>query len=425
MKVSRIALLSAATLVVAQPHHHAHRHAARHGSPIEVRAPQVVEYVPGPTVTVYNLNGQPISAAEVEAGILSGKYVIVGGAISSVVQAPPVIPSTSTPYLNLLPSSFPTTSPGTPIPTYAAPTTPSTPVAAKSSSTPAAAYSSSSGSGNINADFPSGTIPCSTFPSAYGAIFIDWLGLNGWTGVQNVPNFSPGDSLISYIETAVSGSGCTANSYCSYACPAGYQKSQWPTAQGSSHQSIGGLYCNSNGMLELSRTSVSQICTAGVGNVKVQNKLSDNVAVCRTDYPGLESETIPLNTQPGQTYPLTCPDAAVYYSWENLPTSAQYYINPRGTSETIACQWGSPGTNIGNWAPVNAGVGKSIEGTTFISLLPNIPTNPDGTLDFCITITGDISGSCSYSDGTYYQDGVISSTGCTVAVTGTATFVFS
>jgi hypothetical protein len=178
-------------------------------------------------------------------------------------------------------------------------------------------------------------------------------------------------------------------------------------------------------MLELSRTSVSQICTAGVGNVEVQNKLSDNVAVCRTDYPGLESETIPLNTQPGQTYPLTCPDASDYYSWENLPTSAQYYINPLGTSEADACQWGSEGTNIGNWAPVNAGVGKSTEGTTYISLLPNTPTNPDGKLDFCITITGDISGSCSYSEGTYYQDGVQSSTGCTVAVTGTATFVFS
>jgi hypothetical protein len=178
-------------------------------------------------------------------------------------------------------------------------------------------------------------------------------------------------------------------------------------------------------MLELSRTSVSQICTAGVGNVKVQNKLTTNVAVCRTDYPGLESETIPLNTQPGQTYPLTCPDASDYYSWESLPTSAQYYINPNGTSEADACQWGSKGFNIGNWAPVNAGVGKSTDGTTYISLLPNTPTNPDGTLDFCITITGDISGSCSYSGGTYYQDGVQSSTGCTVAVTGTATFVFS
>jgi hypothetical protein len=58
---------------------------------------------------------------------------------------------------------------------------------------------------------------------------------------------------------------------------------------------------------------------------------------------------------------------------------------------------------------VNAGVGLSKEGTTFISLFPNIPTNPDGKLDYTISITG-ASGECIYSDGSYTG----SPNGCTV-----------
>ena len=423
MKYSPIVLFSAVTaLAVAQPHNHVHRHKARQGSPVEGRAAAAVtETVAGPVTTVYELNGQYIPWDEVAAGIANGKYALVGETISTVVPSSTSTTPTPSPSSSSVeaaafyqkPSSTSTTPEPTPTPT----STTKAPAPAKTSTTAAAATSAASSTGTgLNADFPSGTIDCSAFPSAYGPVAVDWLGHGGWSGVQNTPSFNFGvDAAISYIETAVSGSGCTAGSFCSYACPAGYQKSQWPSAQGNTGQSIGGLYCNSNGKLELSRPSVSQLCTAGVGNVQVTNKLSSNVAICRTDYPGTEGETIPLNTEPGQTYEVTCPDANDYYVWEGSFTSAQYYINPSGASVSDACQWGSAGSNLGNWAPVNMGVGKGSTGETFISLFPNSPTNPDGKLDFNIKITGGVSGSCSYSGGMYYSNGVASSTGCTVS----------
>jgi hypothetical protein len=410
MKFTQIALLGTATLAVAQRHNHAHRHPARHGSPVEGRdASAVTETVAGPVVTVYELNGQDISFDEVEAGLKSGKYILVGDIISTVIPAPTTTPAAPTPSTSEAAEFFQEPSSSVaPSPTSVEPTTAAPPPTA----------SSSSSGGNINAGFPSGSIPCSSFPSDFGAVSVDWLGLEGWIGVQNVPNFNFGvDTSISFIETAISGSGgCTPNSFCSYACPAGYQKSQWPSAQGSTGQSIGGLYCDSNGMLELSRPSVPQICIPGTGGVQVTNNLSQNVAICRTDYPGTESETVPLNTEPGQTYPLTCPDASTYYTWEGSATSAQYYINPSGTDVADACQWGSAGSNIGNWAPVNCGVGQGTDGTTFISLFQNAPTNPDGTLNFNIQITGGVSGECSYSNGQFFSNGVVSPTGCTVSL---------
>jgi len=159
---------------------------------------------------------------------------------------------------------------------------------------------------------------------------------------------------------------------------------------------------------------------AGTGSIKVQNKLSKNVAICRTDYPGTESETVPLNTLGGNTYELTCPDANNYYTWGGAFTSAQYYVNPSGVSEADGCQWGTgtvgvAGKNIGNWAPVNIGVGKGPAGTTYISMFQNKPTNPDGVLDFDITITGDISGDCKYKGGKFYNNGVYDPSGCTVS----------
>ena len=68
MKFSELALLSAATLAVAQPHahNHAHRHPARHGSPVEVRDGLVVtETAPAPVVTIFKLDGKDIPASEV------------------------------------------------------------------------------------------------------------------------------------------------------------------------------------------------------------------------------------------------------------------------------------------------------------------------------------------------------------------------
>ena len=74
---------------------------------------------------------------------------------------------------------------------------------------------------------------------------------------------------------------------CSYACPAGYQKSQWPEAQGASAQSVGGLMCGTDGKLHLTNPGLSKkLCIEGTGLVNVQNNLNKNAAICRTDYPG-------------------------------------------------------------------------------------------------------------------------------------------
>jgi hypothetical protein len=445
MKFVQLALLSAATLAVAQPHNHVHRHKARKVQGRDAAATTTT--VAGPVVTVYELDGVVIPWSQVEAGIDSGVYVLVGDTISTVAApstSSSVEPSTTSISTSTTPTPTPsstststsqleaqflevsTSTSKTSTSTSVTPTTTSTTEVQKATTGAPATTSSSTSSGSgsgVTASFPNGTLDCSTFPSDYGAVASDWLNLGGWTGIQLVPHYTPGDSSISYIETATSG-GCVANSFCSYACPAGYQKSQWPYAQGSTGQSIGGLYCNSHGKLVL-RDSTEQLCTAGVGGVQASNSLSKNVAICRTDYPGTESETVALNVAAGATVEVTCPDASDYFFWEGSATSAQYYINPSGYSVSEACIWGSAGTNLGNWAPVNMGVGKGLSGVTYISLFPNSPTNPDGVLDFKIQITGGVSGSCSYSGGTYYSNGVESATGCTVAVTGTATFEFS
>ncbi|KAF1983943.1 glycoside hydrolase family 132 protein, partial [Aulographum hederae CBS 113979] len=228
------------------------------------------------------------------------------------------------------------------------------------------------------------------------------------------------------IHTAKSG-GCTEGSYCSYACGAGYQKAQWPTAQGMTGQSVGGILCK-NGKLHKTSGNQKKLCMRGTSkiDVKVVNKMGENSAVCRTDYPGTESETVPLDTQPGQSYPLTCPDGENYYIWQGKTTSAQYYVNPSGVSVSDACQWGSAGTNRGNWAPVNLGVGYSA-GSGWLSIMANAPTNPDGKLNFKIHIEGDdINGECSYENGQYCDGSGCNSQGCTVAVrSGEARYVFS
>jgi hypothetical protein len=92
MKFSRIALLGAATLAIAQPHNHVHRHPARNGSPIEGRDSVTVTAVDPAVVTVYELDGMFLNWTAVEAGLKAGIYVLMGDAISTVIPA-----SSSTP----------------------------------------------------------------------------------------------------------------------------------------------------------------------------------------------------------------------------------------------------------------------------------------------------------------------------------------
>ncbi|GAB7366711.1 hypothetical protein MBLNU230_g0669t1 [Neophaeotheca triangularis] len=478
MKTTSIVLLSAAIACAgAHPHNHGHQHHHVKRIPTPVDVVQVA----GPTVVVYELNGQAISAEDVQNGIANGTLVWANGAVmdkaeydssteqqqqAASTQAPPAYthPSSSAeseyvaaPPTTLSTQAAPTTS-EEPTSEYVAPT--STAQSAVESSSPAEApsgsYSGGSSSGSssgwshddasgLDREFPDGEINCSTFPSEYGALAVPWAGLGGWTGIQSPGTRHKRDLLSNAVEklsgyanirTATSGtcSGedcCTEGSYCSYACPAGYQKTQWPTTQGATGQSVGGVQCK-NGKLTLTNPSLSKsLCMRGTDQVKVvvENRLSGNSAVCRTDYPGTEAETVPVDTTPGSTTELACPDGDNYYVWEGGMTSAQYYVNPMDVAVQDACQWGSPAQPWGNWAPVNLGVGYSA-GSAWLSIFQNAPTT-DEKLEFSVELQGDdMNGKCRYQNGQYCSgenyENCNTKEGCTVAVrSGTAKFIFS
>ncbi|KAM0719556.1 hypothetical protein Q7P37_003686 [Cladosporium fusiforme] len=448
MKQSIIAILGAAAVSAAQPaHQHGHQHQHLHHAKREQSTPVDVVSVPGPTVVVYELNGRLITEDEVQQGLQNGSLVMAqDGQLSSAAPSSTAAvsiaqysaPSSKSSSIPIEPASTIVLSSST---SSAEPTTssaafkPSSYASESSSKAKPSSYGSGKGSDSddddnhpgsgLDEDFPDGELDCDHFPEDYGAIPVDWMGLGGWTGIQQPGGYSNG---YSNIKTALHGEGCTEGAYCSYACPAGYQKSQWPTSQGSTGQSIGGVQCK-DGKLRLTNKDMStKLCMTGATEVeiKVENKLGENVAVCRTDYPGTEGETVPLNTLPGKTYPLTCPDADNYYNWQGGKTSAQYYVNPAGVAMKDACQWGSDANPWGNFAPMNLGVGYS-NGRAWLSIFQNAPTT-DAKLDFTVEIKGDdMSGSCKYSNGQYCGDTGCSSTiGCTVSVaSGTATFIFS
>jgi len=282
MKLNSIALtLATAGLVAAQPHAHGHRH------------PQRRTVDTSGTVVEYELNGQRISAEEVCKGIADGTLLWAAGVAppgacqSSSSSATPSSTPTSTPT----PTPTPSVAPAEFLQTSSSATSTSSSSSTQAvASTPAASSSSSSSSSatGIDVDFPDGEIDCGTFPSDYGAVKLDYHGLGGWTGIQYG---SIASDVIHSISTAISGQGHCMNSgdnpaYCSYACPAGYQKSQWPKKQGSTGESIGGLECR-GGKLYLTNPSLSKkLCIEGVGGVYVENNVGEQVAVCRTDYPG-------------------------------------------------------------------------------------------------------------------------------------------
>ncbi|GAM87786.1 hypothetical protein ANO11243_058140 [Dothideomycetidae sp. 11243] len=430
MRVQYVALASVG-LAAAHPHQHAHLHhlhEKRDATPVVATV-----VVTGPTIVLYSLNGQIISDAEVKQGISNGTLIWANGAPQSAAATPVATPTTTA-----APAPEPTTAEA-PVKTSAAA------VAAPAATTAAAAAPStnnnnagSSGGASwsvatgVDTPFPDGTLDCSEFPSAYGALNIDWFNLGGWIGIQ-----SPGqvDSAGYSQITTVEGSSCNGNNccgegdFCSYACPAGYQKSQWPSTQGATAQSVGGLQCL-NGKLHMTNPGLaSTLCMQGTQavTIQVQNTLGQEVAVCRTDYPGTEAETVPLQVDAGSTQPLTCPDTDNYYKWLGQPTSAQYYVNPAGVSVQDGCQWGSGG-DTGNWAPLNLGVGYS-NGVAYVGMLPNKPTT-DATLAYKVTLSGSDTGeTCTYENGMFYSSilpGGSSSNGCTLsASSGTMTYVFS
>ncbi|KAF9895013.1 hypothetical protein FE257_004637 [Aspergillus nanangensis] len=413
MKYSIALTLATAGSLVAAQHGHGHRHHKR----------SVVTEVDGPTVVKYVMDGKFLTAEEVCQGITDNTLMYADG-------KPPVDACSS------LTSSSSTTSTPTPTPTVApaefvetsstvAPTTSSSstkaPVATKAPASSSGSSGSSSATG-VDTPFPDGEIDCGTFPSEYGAVALDYLGLGGYSGIQYV---SFVDQLVSDIVTAVTGDDCHSGAMCSYACPPGYQKSQWPISQGATGQSVGGLECR-NGKLYLTNTELSdKLCIPGVGGVFAQNKVGQNIAICRTDYPGTEAETVPLALGTTELQPLTCPDGAKYYQWQGKTTSAQYYVNPKGVSAEKGCQWGDGSQPIGNWAPINLGVGEN--NGKWLSVFQNSPTTNE-KLDYSVEIRGDnLSGSCKYDAGKqkFISDTGENDSGCTVQVmSGDATYVF-
>ncbi|KAF2834236.1 glycoside hydrolase family 132 protein [Patellaria atrata CBS 101060] len=432
MRIAIATSLVFATAGLAAGHRHQHHHAHEKRIP----APNVeVPRADTPTVTVYELGGRLISEAECAEGIKNGTLIFADGGDLEPVSSSPT-PSPEVHNNQYKPSSVPERS------TSAAPSsspepehTPEPEPEPEPSPKPRPHSDSGHyGSSGVDRDFPDGELDCDTFPSEYGAVPLTYLGLKGWTGIQlpRVSNSRGYDNIFSPTSGGCSEDG----SYCSYACPPGYQKSQWPELQGATGQSVGGIKCR-GGKLWLTNPGMSKrLCMKGTTaiDVKVQNDLGDQACVCRTDYPGDESETVPLATFPGNSYPLTCPEADNYYNWQGKQTSAQYYVNNEGIPQEKACRWGSASEPVGNFAPLNLGVGYS-SGTAWLSIFQNYPTT-NAKLDFSIEIIGNdggydnLSGRCKYSNGKYCSGENYnicnSREGCTVAVTsGEVTFKFS
>lgn len=325
MRIEHIVTLATIVVVtIAKPHGHAHRHAhavvARDARPDRtVYAPAVIQ-----TITKFELEGHGISEEDVRQGLLNGTLqwardgtlsTLTRGSVAlpttSPLPSPPATPeekpkpaeaqselalSTSTPTEQ---SPKPQVKPVQPVDKPSDPpstqTAPSPGASSPLDASPKTADQLVDENGKCSTcdiEFPSGKLPCSAFPNGYGAMPITHENLDGWSGIQD-PGFS-GDAGFDNIRTVVSGSCsggscCTPGSFCSYGCPNPYLKLSFPKKQGATGQSVGGLYCNANGMLEMADGSLGKtLCGPDSAHmkVKVQNKLQKSVSICRTDYPG-------------------------------------------------------------------------------------------------------------------------------------------
>ncbi|VUC20295.1 unnamed protein product [Clonostachys rosea] len=422
----------AATLAVgasAAAHQHAgHQlyHAKKDiGSPVK-REASVVQVLVEPTETVYLLGGSEIDGSKAKQGIADGKYIVVGE--SNPTAAPVTIADQSTAsaaakgglFVEEQSSSSSATSTSisssstsvAPLPTTTTVVQSLTTTSAAPASTSSASSSPGTGTG-LTKTFKSDTVSCDSFPSDYGAIALPHLGLNGWSGIQKLKKYNP-DQIYNLV-TGVSGEKCESGGLCTYACPPGYFATQYPLKdQQADGTTIGGLYCNSKGNLDLTNTDVSVLCKAGEGGISVKNELTKGVAVCQTVYPGTESMVIPSYASAGGTVELMNPKQD-FFKWGGAKTSAQYYVNKAGYTIEEACVWESdkdkPGA--GNWAPMNIGIGKDSDDLTYISILPNTPTST-AVLGFNIEITGDgLIGECKYENGAFSNG---DPRGCTVTV---------
>lgn len=405
----------AATMVAgaaAAGHHHGHQHfhaKKEVASPVDKReADGVVEYVVAATETVYELAGELLDVDEAKEGLDAGNFIVIGETTPTYTPPPPPPEPTTTSAADMGAKFIESKSEAPETTSTSAPPPPPKPSPVEE---PEEEEETISG-GGIDSDFPSGKINCTEFPSDWGAIPLKWLGFHGWSGIQRVPDYTLESTSIFEIHTGIDGDDCEAGSMCTYACPAGYEPSQWPEAQGSDKESIGGLFCNSDGKLELTRDTTKKLCQKGAGGVSIRNELTKVVNTCRTAYPGTEAMVIPATAEPGETVELTNPYQDEF-KWAGSLTSAQYYVNKAGYSTENACCWTSPidPDGAGNWSPMIIGVGKAPNGITYLSIFLNLPMS-HAKLNFNIEIEGDITSECSYIDGKFSGG---SSTGCTVS----------
>ncbi|KAF2238115.1 glycoside hydrolase family 132 protein [Viridothelium virens] len=462
MKFTTVSVLFAtAGLVAAQPHNHNHRHvhpAKRDGS-VQYDVVHVV---------MYELNGQPISKAEVDEGLKNGTLVLAAnGEVSSVAAAPAApatsaaAPSYSSASVAAPPAANYQSKPAASAPAYSAPAYSAPASSSSSSSSTGSNFGSDGGASGsdgdwsnavgpgIDEDFPDGQLSCDQFPSRYGAKAVSWMNLGGWAGVQIPGGGFPGlnKGAITDFSTQVSsgcsdGNCCASGAFCSYACPAGYLKSQWPAGnQGQTGQSVGGIYCNpSDNKLYLTNPTLSKkLCITGASqvNVNIASSLKDDVAVCRTDYPGQENMNIPTAAIGGsgsnETTPLACVSGSSYYHWQgandnaNYATSGQYYVNPSKYSVSEGCWWNNAGTPAGNFAPVILGVGVDSSNKGWFAIQSN-SQKPDGAeLDFGIRVeSNDGTNFCEYTPGKGFTNVLgTNSQGCTVEIdSGDVTYNF-
>lgn len=260
-----------------------------------------------------------------------------------------------------------------------------------------------------NEEFQDGTIPCSSFPSGQGVVSLDWVGLDGWASIMDLAG-----------NTATT---CQDGFYCSYACQAGMSKTQWPSEQPSDGRTVGGLLCK-NGLLYRANQDSKYLCEWDNDSARAINKVSQSIAMCRTDYPGSENMVVPTVVEAGSSKPVCAVKEDTYYKWQGKKTSAQYYVNNAGVSVEDGCIWGTDGSGVGNWAPIVLGSGYT-NGITYLSIIPN-PNNktpPNYNIKIVANEGSTINGDCKLENGVY--SGGSGSDGCTVSVTsGSGSFVF-
>jgi hypothetical protein len=215
---------------------------------------------------------------------------------------------------------------------------------------------------------------------------------------------------------------CVAGKYCPYACQPGYYSCQWnPDSSITRNTMDGGLYCEQNGTLTKPFPD-EPLCKPGLENVRITNRLDQNVSACQTVYPGNEEMLIPTVVEPGANVTL---NVLPQTYWQG--TSAQYYVNQPGT-DSKQCVWGNPSEHFGNWAPFVFGAGQGFEGMTFISVRynPNYETSGGNTSQtYNVRIECDDPNRCNGLPCQCERGICTRDNGCTVAIRegGIASFI--